>query len=242
MEEPLEHSVPARVAEPVPSTIRVTPKGSRSRACSHLGWSASRAAAPLRVRVDSDTGARHHTPRDGHPPRHAARVRRLRKRIGRLRNGNAARAPAQEACAARAKCRERTAGSTAAATLPQRTALGGTGKLVTGIRPWDGRISDEPRADGTICNETRRRAHAKDCRPPRSGGLPTHGLASEAGTRGTLAPHRVDASGATSQRETQCLSPRLYRVPGASSGPAGLRPCCRGRGPQRSVQHAPLHS
>ena len=113
------------------------------------------------------------------------------------------------------KCRERTAGSTATATLPQRATLGGKGKQVTRIRPWDGRISDEPRADGTICNETRRRAHAKDCRPPLSGGLPTHGLASEAGTRGTLAPHRVDASVATSQRETQCLSPRLYRVPGA---------------------------
>ena len=89
------------------------------------------------------------------------------------------------------------------------------GEQVPRIRPWDGRISDEPRADGTICNETRRQAHAKGCRPPLSGGLPTHGLASEAGTRGTLAPHRVDASVATSQRETQCLSPRLYRVPGA---------------------------
>ena len=88
-------------------------------------------------------------------------------------------------------------------------------KQVPRIRHWDDSISDEPRADDTIRNETGRRAHAKDCRQPLSDGLPMHGLASEAGTRGTLAPHRVDASVATSQREAQCLSPRRHRIPGA---------------------------
>ena len=161
--------------------------------------------------------------------------------IGRLRNrtrGTCSRAGGGRGSH---QAHERTARGSQGQHFPRRTALGGRGKQITRIRPWDGRISDEPRADGTICNETRRRAHAKDCRQPLSGGLPTHGIASEAGIRGTPAPHRVDASVATSQREAQCLSPRLYRVPGASSGPAGLRPCCRGRGPQRSVQHAPPH-
>ena len=47
---------------------------------------------------------------------------------------HAARAQVRESLAARAKCRERTARGTAGAALPQRTALGGRGILVTRIR------------------------------------------------------------------------------------------------------------